>query len=248
MPISYGYCSRLKCGQKNGYEGEGCEHYAYQSRKMIVLNMLNSAKGSIADVGCGPAIYSEELLARGLEVTAVDLSPEMLASAQARLGEKAAQINWVNAQIEELPFENDTYDNLISIGVIAYASDAGCALRELARVLKPGGLLVMQSSNSLCPASILTKIKDEVLYAAKIRQRPYDFNLARYSFGRFKRLLQDAGFDVIEKQSYDFRLPFLEKCCQKGAVKLMKMLHPVFSKSRIFGWLGEGYIVKARKQ
>jgi len=56
------------------------------------------------------------------------------------------------------------------------------------------------------------------------------------------------GFAVVEKQSYDFRLPFLEKFCRKGAVRLMKMLHPVFSKSGIFGWLGEGYIVKACKQ
>lgn len=230
------------------YEGETCEHYAYQSRQDIVLDMLADRSGSIIDIGCGPGVYAETLLQRGFRPVFVDLSFDMLTKGFSLKTGGNGSYAKINAEIERLCFKDGSFDNALCIGVIAYAESAEFALREACRVLRPGGCLIVQSSNSACPTTAVTRAKDAMLYALRIREKGYSFKLAKYRFGSFKKILDACGFRVVAKRSYDFRLPFLEKVSRTAATGTMRALHPALSASQGLGWLGEGFIVKAMKR
>jgi ubiquinone/menaquinone biosynthesis C-methylase UbiE len=224
------------------YAGETCEHFSYLARKRIVLDYLSGAEGKILDVGCGPAIFTKELLKLGLAPYSVDLSFEMLKKARS-LVEKEKNTSWTNSEIERLPFKDNCFDNVMSIGVIAYADDVSYAVHELVRVLKPGGELIIQCSNPMALTPAIIEIKDKVLR----RKKRWDFSLTKYRFGTFRKVLESAGLQVEHKRSYDFRPPFLEKYYPDITLRLTKMFQNQCNSSSLSGWIGEGYIVKSRK-
>lgn len=94
----------------------------------------------VLDAGCGPGWYSEWLLKRGAEVTALDVSPAMLAQARKRLGDRADLV-WADLE-RPLPFVDASFDAIVSGLVLEYVHDWHSTMREFYRVLKPGGVLV----------------------------------------------------------------------------------------------------------
>lgn len=94
--------------------------------------------GEIAiDLAGGTGDIALALAATGAGVLAVDPSPEMMQSGQARPG--AERVGWIAAEAESLPFADSSFDLLtISFG-IRNTTRVEAALREIARVLKPGG-------------------------------------------------------------------------------------------------------------
>jgi len=228
------------------YLKQSCEQVSYITRKQIVLDFLYGAGGNILDAGCGPAIFTLDLIKMGLKPFSVDLSLEMLKAAKS-----AASIEdrtfWLNSEIEKLPFRNEVFENIISIGVIAYAKDTMSAVNELARTLKPGGMLLIQCSNPMAPTPILQSIKDRILVFLGLRTKRWNFRLTSHSFRHFQTILKNCGFRIEAKRCYDFRLPFIEKFFPRTAIYLMIKIQTLLQDSYLFGWLGEGYIVKACK-
>lgn len=110
-----------------------------------VLDLLGDVSGRrILDAGCGPGLYAEELLARGAEVIAFDESSDMVRLANARLGHRASvrvhdlcnPLDWIDP---------DSCDGAVLALVIHHVEDRVFALRELHRVLRPGGFLVVST-------------------------------------------------------------------------------------------------------
>jgi SAM-dependent methyltransferase len=107
----------------------------------------------VLEVGCGTGTLLGDLLAAGYDCTAVDASAQMVAAAHAelrrrRLDRSGAQISQARAQ--DLPFADGTFDTVISTFPAPYIGD-GRAIREIARVLRPGGRLVVVVGASLLP-------------------------------------------------------------------------------------------------
>jgi SAM-dependent methyltransferase len=92
------------------------------------------------DVGCGNGAFTEELIARCAPraVTGVDPSEGQLAYAQERPGAKAATFRLADAQ--DLPFEADSFDAATMALVIAFVPEPIRGVREMARVVRKGGL------------------------------------------------------------------------------------------------------------
>lgn len=100
--------------------------------------------GVVVDVGCGTGRALPELRrAAGPAgtVIGVDLTPEMLAQARARGRDAAAAL--ILADARSLPLASASVDAVFAAGLIRHLPDAGAGLRQLARVTKPGGLLVL---------------------------------------------------------------------------------------------------------
>ena len=84
-------------------------------------------------------------------ITACDQSPAMLAEAVRAGGQ--ARVTAVAAQVERLPLAADTFDAVVAAGLLEYA-DRNLALREISRVARPGGLVVLTMLNPLSPCRL----------------------------------------------------------------------------------------------
>jgi SAM-dependent methyltransferase len=97
----------------------------------------------ILEVGCGAAQCSRWLVGQGADVVAFDISVEQLRVGQQLDRRTGTAVRTVAADTISIPFKDDTFDIACSaFGALPFVADAEAALREIARTLKPGGLLV----------------------------------------------------------------------------------------------------------
>ncbi len=138
-----------------------------------------AADAEILDVGCGSAWLADHFA----NYTGVDGAPEAVAAAHER-GRAAALVN-----VEEgLPFEDSSFDGVILKDVLEHLDDAVAAVREVRRVLRPGGQVFASSPDAQ------RWVWDDYTHV-----RPF----TRKSF---RLLFADQGFDV-ERVSYEMVAP-----------------------------------------
>jgi demethylmenaquinone methyltransferase / 2-methoxy-6-polyprenyl-1,4-benzoquinol methylase len=110
-------------------------------RSFLVSRIRAAPQDTILDVACGTGAVMLELLRRyGCHVVGVDQSEEMLAVARRRLG---ADIDLRSARAETLPFDDRAFDGLTFTYLLRYVDDPEATMRELARVVRPGGRIAM---------------------------------------------------------------------------------------------------------
>jgi demethylmenaquinone methyltransferase/2-methoxy-6-polyprenyl-1,4-benzoquinol methylase len=108
-------------------------------RRFLVSRVEAGPPDSVLDVATGTGAVARELLARkGCTVVGLDQSPEMLAEARRRL---PSSVRLVEGNAESLPFEDAAFDGLTFTYLLRYVSDPPSTLRELARVVRPGGTI-----------------------------------------------------------------------------------------------------------
>jgi demethylmenaquinone methyltransferase/2-methoxy-6-polyprenyl-1,4-benzoquinol methylase len=111
-------------------------------RRALVQEIAPAAGERILDVATGTGMVAAELLSRAhCTVVGLDQSAEMLARARARFdaGPDSERVELVSGQAEHLPFADATFDALTFTYLLRYVDDPPATMRELARVLKPGG-------------------------------------------------------------------------------------------------------------
>ena len=113
-------------------------------RRFLVSRVDCGPDGSVLDVATGTAAVAIELVRRhGCRVVGLDQSTEMLAGAQARVeaARLSDRITLVEGGAEQLPFPDGAFDALTFTYLLRYVEDPGGTLAELARVVKPGGVM-----------------------------------------------------------------------------------------------------------
>ena len=101
----------------------------------------------VLEVGTGPGFFAILLRELGLDVTAIDLTPAMLAEAKENAGPLAGMISFMEMNAEALTFEDASFDAVISRNLTWNLPHPEEALAEWTRVLKPGGLLLNFDAN-----------------------------------------------------------------------------------------------------
>jgi SAM-dependent methyltransferase len=102
-----------------------------------------SAGARVLDIGCGTGNAAILAALAGGRVTAADLTPELLAAGEARARASGAAIDWVEADAEELPFGDGSFDVVLSCIGAMFAPDHARTAAELLRVCRPGGRITM---------------------------------------------------------------------------------------------------------
>jgi demethylmenaquinone methyltransferase/2-methoxy-6-polyprenyl-1,4-benzoquinol methylase len=112
--------------------------------RSAVVDKINAAPGqSVLDVATGTAGVALALrAATGAEITGIDLNANMLENARLKLSRRGESgVRLVQGRAEDLPFADDSFDDVAFTYVLRYVSDPAATIAELARVLKPGGVL-----------------------------------------------------------------------------------------------------------
>ena len=112
-------------------------------RRALVASVEASPDDRVLDVATGTGLVAEALVRRyGCSVVGLDQSEAMLAGARHRVAarpELGRRVELVHAEAEELPFEDASFDAVTFTYLLRYVDDPAATMRELARVLKPGG-------------------------------------------------------------------------------------------------------------
>lgn len=140
------------------------------------------------DIGCGAGTYSRWLSEQGLDVVGLDYSQPTLEKARTRLPESIALCA---GDASRLPFPDTAFDGALCFGVLQAVSDSSTVVREIARVLKPGGEVWIDALNRDGLAARLTQ--------ARRRIRHQGQHLRYESAPRLVGVLCDAGFTGIAR-------------------------------------------------
>jgi SAM-dependent methyltransferase len=112
--------------------------------KKAIFALATAEPGTAClDVGCGAGNYALDLAAKGLRAVGVDPSREMLRAASSKARRAGLHIQLVEARAERLPFSTGVFDLVIAVTTLEFAEDQATAAREMLRVLKPGGQVVV---------------------------------------------------------------------------------------------------------
>jgi len=118
-----------------------------QLQRRLILSLLGEVSGRhILDVGCGDGDLAIELLRRGAYVTGIDSSSDMITVAKARAKREGVDIEFVVGAGERMPFAAESFDAVVVVTILCFVANAGPVFQEIARVLRPGGLLANSES------------------------------------------------------------------------------------------------------
>ncbi len=103
---------------------------------------VQSIKGRVIDIACGPGTYGRRIASSSKEVFGIDVSMGMLRQGAAYTAKEGIHnMHFARARVEALPFEDCLFDAALCCGSLHLFSDTVIALREMARVMKPGATL-----------------------------------------------------------------------------------------------------------
>ena len=136
--------------------------------------------GDLLVVGPGPALLRWLGTVEGIRYVALDLDSPLAT---------------VHADVRDMPFEDDTFDAILCLHVLEHVQDDAAAMRELRRVLAPGGAAVIQ----VPPSDLEETYEDAGITTAEGRERAFgQWDHVRICGSDYGGRLEAAGFDVRE--------------------------------------------------
>jgi SAM-dependent methyltransferase len=114
-------------------------HDAFWAYRESLLAFVGRGEGEALDVGCGEGRVSRELKACGYRVTALDPVRELVNAAR----EARSADDYAIASGDDLPFEDARFDLVMAYNVLMDVEDVSATLKEIRRVLRPAGMLVI---------------------------------------------------------------------------------------------------------
>jgi SAM-dependent methyltransferase len=164
-----------------------------------LFQFSSGTRGRLLDAGCGTGFEMDNFkkLAPGLALHGVDISAVVLQQAVTRPGN--GDVSFYQSGLEALPFDDCSFDYVASHEVIEHVEDPAIVLRELCRVLRPGGVAVIATPNG---ASVWVEhLRQRLARLLGWRGAPVGEDHVRPpSFWR--QTFSHAGF-VLERQIYD---------------------------------------------
>jgi SAM-dependent methyltransferase len=178
------------------YDLPWVQRLTYRPEQDAVLRrVLALAPRRVLDLGCGTGLLATRLR-RALpdtEIVGCDFSRGMLTRAAAR----EHRVRWVRGDAQRLPFASESFEAALSTQAFHWFPDPEAALRELHRVLAPGGTLLVSVVNP--PLEWLSRASRDV---SRIVGEPFEWPTR----ARMRQRAEAAGFQV-EAQERIFRLP-----------------------------------------
>lgn len=239
-------------------------------RQMHILQMLEGAgvpkDAKVLDAGCGTGDLIKEMHQLGYtDLTGIDISDSMIAIAKenCKAGVAEGKVHLQTGSATALPFDPARFDVVVCSGLVEYLSDDEGWTGEVKKVLKPGGILILNVTNSqavrrwtLGPVTKLKQlslfrklaafIKTKVLHQGTLNHFP--FFIRTHAPASFDQFLERKGFRKLGHRYFDFSiLPYpLDTVFYKALLQKRKAKEQKADEDHHLS--GCGYIVMAQKQ
>ena len=185
----------------------------------IILRVLKEHKGDlatleVADIGCGAGTLCLLWAELGHRVHGLDINEPLLSLAEERAKELGYNIDFRVSTAAELPWPDSSMDVCVVPELLEHVVEWETCLREFARILRPGGILLLTTSNKLCPKQQEFNLPLYSWYPSSLKRyferlatttRPDLANFARYpavnwfSFYELRTVLAGFGFDCMDR-------------------------------------------------
>jgi ubiquinone/menaquinone biosynthesis C-methylase UbiE len=241
----------------------------YRDRHNTALGWIQDLdlhpRARILEVGCGAGLMTVALARNGYTVHALDPTDAMLQMTRNGAAHQSVRdrVRLHSADVHALPFQADTFDVVIAIGVIPWLHSERVALQEMQRVLKPGGYLLVTADNNarldriLDPRSSplsapLRLVAKRVLRLCGLWSPNAGFQAKRHYPREVHRVICEYGFEHVKSCTLGFGpFTFLGKALFTDAigVRLYRRLQTLASRrgGLLLRWTGSHHLVLATK-
>ncbi|MDL4842954.1 class I SAM-dependent methyltransferase [Aquibacillus rhizosphaerae] len=156
--------------------------------------LLIYAKGKVLEIGAGTGV-NFSLYNKCEEVIAIEPNPYMIEKAKSRINLNGVPIKVMDSSAEKIPLPDDHFDTIVSMLVLCSVDNMDIALKELRRVLKPGGNLL-----------VLEHVKMEKTIYARLQQilTPVWKRIADgcHLDRETESMIRKSGFRIVSKNTY----------------------------------------------
>lgn len=204
----------------------------------------------VLDVGCGQGIDLASYASAGARVTGIDLTPRHVQLAREHMAAMGLAGTVVEGDAESLPFSDRSFDRVSSNGVLHHTPDLPAALREIRRVLRPGGeMRIILYNRSSFHYWLNQVLLCGIVYGDLVRERSMAGVLSRrveqtsigarplvrvYSPRQARGLVRDTGFAGVRSAIHHFRVqdtfvtsflaPWSDRLAELGALERIARL------------------------
>ena len=216
--------SRTAPPVRTGTHDEFYEYYAresvrsdtisrFKAQKKALLTLSGKGVSSslfVADIGCGPGTSAAVWAEDGHTVCGIDINLPLVQLAVARAREAGMPQRFLVGSADRLPWRDGAFDICLAPELLEHVPDWESCLGETTRILKPGGLLYLSTTNTLCPQQHEFNLPLYSWYPSRVKRRyeelarttrPELANHATYpavnwfNFYSLRRALRGYGFD-----------------------------------------------------
>lgn len=134
-----------KAGSYDAWYETPLGRFVDEVETQLAMSMFTPQPGmKVLDVGCGTGNFSLKLARRGVAVTGIDISAEMLKVARSKAAQNPElKMEFKSMDFNQLDFADESFDGVISMTALEFAPDLAHVYTEMYRVLKPGGQLLI---------------------------------------------------------------------------------------------------------
>ncbi len=193
------------------YVYTGPDGFPARKHRAILKRLQGLRVQRFLDVGCGNGPYLAWSSRRDFAaVVGMDLSPRILSEARKRVQHEGRPeiVRLVAADAAALPFADASFDLLLSSQLIEHVPADQAALREMRRVMQPGGSLVISTDNR--DNRVTQALAWPLRFIRRLLGRPEwrpPFPHRSYSRAEFATMVRQAGFGVLGDSTYRFSWP-----------------------------------------
>ena len=214
-------------------------------QKRIILSFIKNSKvKSLLDAATGTGRFAVELAKQRKKVFACDLSNKMLYLARMKSKKNNVRIILEKADVENLPFFDESFDAVIGIRIIMHLQNYKKGIKEMKRVVKRNGYVIFEIPNEISPWFKLNKIfRIRRMRISKFHQK---YRARSFKYKEVEKILKDIGLRITETRSLFWVPETIYRITPKILTPLLEKLE-IISEKLFPTKFAENIFIKAKR-